>query len=438
MPAFLIDLWHDLSQPSILWQAGALAFCLGLAWWLARLLRARLAGGFAGRAARGQAMPGAMQFVGGGFERLLFPLLALAATMLGRLVLARFHHVNLFHAAVPLLTAFAVIRGLVYLLRQAFPGSRALARGERWISLAAWLGVALHFTGFLPDLAATLEHIALPVGKGHVSLLLVVQAAASIGLTLLLSLWGSALIERRLMAVDSVDLSVRVVLGRVVKALLVLLAVLASLALAGIDLTVLSVFGGALGVGLGLGLQRIASNYFAGFIILLDRSVRIGDMVTIDKYSGSVTQINTRYTVLKAGDGTEAILPNEMLVNSPVVNQSFTTRENRLSITVTVAYDSDLEVVVRAMRDAAASHPRVLGEPAPAVLLKAFGADGLEMELGFWICDPEMGSMNVRSDISFAVWRAFRAAGVEVPFPQREVRLLPARGGESGNVPELA
>jgi len=189
---------------------------------------------------------------------------------------------------------------------------------------------------------------------------------------------------------------------------------------------VLSVFGGALGVGLGLGLQRIASNYFAGFIILLDRSIRIGDMISVDKYSGAVTQINTRFTVLKSLDGTEAIVPNEMLVNSPVANLSFTTRENRLSVQLVVAYDSDLEMVKGLLLGAAAEHPRVLAEPAPAVLLRQFGADGLELEMGFWISDPEQGSLNMRSDLNFAIWRAFQAAGIGIPYPQREVRLLRA------------
>ncbi len=427
VPDFLASLWADLHDPAILWQAGMLALCLGVAWLAARQLRAamrlRLAESAGGE---GAAPSRPLRFVGGGFERLLFPLLALVAVFVGRLVLARFHHASLLDAALPLLTAFAVIRALVYLLRHVFSSSGALVAGERWVALLAWLVVALHFTGFLPEVAATLDGVRFSAGRHPVSLLLVLQAGVSIALTLLVSLWVSALIESRLMAAESVDMSLRVVLGRVAKALLIVLALLVSLSSVGIDLTVLSVFGGALGVGLGLGLQRIASNYFAGFIILLDRSIRIGDVVTVDKYNGAVTQINTRYTVLKASDGTEAIVPNEMLVNSPVSNLSLTTRENRLAISVTVGYDSDLELVSRALLEAAAAHARVLKTPAPAVLLKGFASDGLEMELGFWIHDPEQGSSNVRSDLNFAVWRAFRAGGISIPFPQRDVHI--ARG----------
>lgn len=430
MLAALADLWNDLQNPSVLWQIATLALCLGLAWWLASSLRARLALRMAMREALGRRIGRPMKFVGGGFDRLLLPVLALALVLLARVVLKQFQHVNLLHVAVPLLFALAAIRGVVYLLRHALGAGGMLAVGERWVTLLVWLGVALHFTGLLPELAEAMEHITLPLGKQRISLLLVFHALFSAALTLLISLWAAAMLEARLMAAETFDMSFRVALGRFVKALLVFAAILISLALVGIDLTVLSVFGGALGVGLGLGLQRIASNYFAGFIILLDRSIRIGDMISVDKFGGAVTQINTRYTVLKSLDGTEAIVPNEMLVNSPVSNLSFTTRENRLAVQLVVAYDSDLEVVKRLLLGAADEHPRVLAEPAPAVLLRQFGADGLELEMGFWISDPEQGSLNVRSDLNFAIWQAFQAAGISIPLPQREVRLMRARTGE--------
>ena len=430
MLAALVDLWNDLHNPSVLWQIATLALCLGLAWWLASNLRVRLALRLAAREALGRRIGRPMKFVGGGFDRLLLPVLALALVLLARVLLKQFQHVSLLHVAVPLLFALAAIRGVVYLLRHALDAGGMLAVGERWVTLLVWLGVALHFTGLLPELADALEHLTFPLGVQRISLLLVFHALFSVALTLLISLWAAAMLEARLMAAETFDMSFRVALGRFVKALLVFAAILISLALVGIDLTVLSVFGGALGVGLGLGLQRIASNYFAGFIILLDRSIRIGDMISVDKFAGAVTQINTRYTVLKSLDGTEAIVPNEMLVNSPVSNLSFTTRENRLAVQLVVAYDSDLEAVKRLLLGAADEHPRVLAEPAPAVLLRQFGADGLELEMGFWINDPEQGSLNVRSDLNFAIWQAFQAAGIGIPYPQREVRLLRPRTGE--------
>ena len=434
---FARDLWADLREPEVFWQIGALVLCLGTAWWLARLLRARFGDQINGQLdaratqlaeadARTRMFGDQLRVVGGGFSRILFPLLALGFLLICRAVLARFEHVSLLNLAVPLLTAFVAVRALVYLLREVFAPSGGLAASERWIVIVVWCGVALHFMGWLPELKGAVESIGFHIGKQRISLWLILQAVASVALTLLVSLWLSHLIEGRLREAESLDSSLRAVMGRVIKALLVLIAVLTSLGLAGIDLTVLSVFGGALGVGLGLGLQRIASNYLSGFIILLDRSIRIGDMITVDKYSGTVTHINTRYTVLKAMDGTEAIVPNETLVSAPVQNLSFTTRENRLAIQVTVACDSDLEQVRGILLAAAGAHARILDEPAPVVFLTRFGADGLDLEMGFWIKDPEAGSLNVRSELNFAIWQEFKLHGVAVPFPQREVRLLGA------------
>ncbi len=427
---FAHALWADLHDANVIWQLATLAVCLGLGYWLARVLRPHLSERVQAHqddlTRRGASFAQHMHLVGGGFNRILYPVLALIFVLIGRAVLEHFHHVNVLNLAVPLLTAFAAIRALVYLLRHVFSPSGALAAGERWLAIAVWLGVVLHFTGLAPEIIGSLERIAFHVGKQRISLWLIGQAALSVSFTLLVSFWLAAVIEGRLMSAASLDLSLRVVLGRFVKALLVLAAVLTSLGLVGIDLTVLSVFGGALGVGLGLGLQRIASNYLSGFIILLDRSIRIGDMITVDKYSGAVTHINTRYTVLKALDGTEAIVPNETLVNTPVQNLSFTTRENRLAIQITVAYDSDLEKVKGIMLAAATAHPRILDEPAPVVFLTKFGADGLELEMGFWIRDPEHGSLNVRSELNFAIWGEFKLHAVSVPFPQREIRLIDA------------
>jgi small-conductance mechanosensitive channel len=427
---FAHELWADLHDANVIWQLATLALCLGLGYWLARVLRPHLSERVQAHqddlTRRGASFAQHMHLVGGGFNRILYPLLALIFVLIGRAVLEQFHHVTVLNLAVPLLTAFAAIRALVYLLRHVFAPSGALAAGERWLAIAVWVGVVLHFTGLAPELIGALERIAFHMGRQRISLWLIGQAALSVSLTLLVSFWLAAVIEGRLMAAESLDLSLRVVLGRFVKALLVLAAVLTSLGLVGIDLTVLSVFGGALGVGLGLGLQRIASNYLSGFIILLDRSIRIGDMITVDKYSGAVTHINTRYTVLKALDGTEAIVPNETLVNTPVQNLSFTTRENRLAIQITVAYDSDLEQVKRILLAAAAAHTRILDDPAPVVYLIRFGADGLELEMGFWIRDPERGSLNVRSELNFAIWGEFKLHNVSVPFPQREIRMLDA------------
>lgn len=205
--------------------------------------------------------------------------------------------------------------------------------------------------------------------------------------------------------------------------MLTLVAVLVALSMVGIDLTVLSVFGGALGVGLGLGLQRIASNYVSGFIILFDPSLSIGDMITVDKYYGAVTQINTRYTVMKALDGTETIVPNEMLVSSPVVNHSYSDRRVRVAVKVSIAYHSDVDLALAILTEAARAQPRVLAEPQPSSFVTGLGADGIDLEVGFWIRDPEEGTLAVRSEIARTLLRRFREETIEIPYPQRDIRI---------------
>jgi small-conductance mechanosensitive channel len=240
------------------------------------------------------------------------------------------------------------------------------------------------------------------------------------------------------MRADTLTTNSRVVLARVVKALLLVVAVLVGLSSVGIDLTVLSVFGGALGVGLGLGLQRIASNYVSGFIILLDRSLSIGDMITVDKFYGRVDQINTRYTVIKALDGTETILPNEMLVSTPVINHSLTSPEVRVVIKTSIAYSADLDRALDILAECARAQPRVLPRPEPGAFITALGADGIELEVGFWIRDPEEGTLAVRSEITRQVLRRFAAEGIEIPFPQRDIRIVSAEGALPAGGPSKA
>ncbi len=241
---------------------------------------------------------------------------------------------------------------------------------------------------------------------------------------ILMALWASSVIERRLGRAGELDGNLRVVFVRLSKALLLVIAVLIALPLVGIDLTTLSVFGGAVGVGLGFGLQKIASNYVSGFIILLDRSIRIGNMITVGQDRGQVTKITTRYTVLRGLTGVEAIVPNEVLVGTVVQNESYTDPKVRLAVPVQVAYGSDVERAMAIMEAAARRQARVLADPPPGALCLAFGDSGIELEVGFWIDDPEQGSGLVRSNINLEILREFRTAGIEIPYPQREIRLI--------------
>lgn len=414
-----------LEHVTLLWQLAVLGLSLILAWGLNQLIRKRI-----------PAMASGSWRIGvGGIHRVLFPLSALLLVLVGRAVLARWQPVDLLSVAVPLLLSLALVRLAVYLLRHVFPPSDWLRASERFIAGVIWIGLALHITGFLPEILRALDEIGFTAGRHKVSLLLILQGVFSVAVTLLLALWLGRLGESRIMRAEQLEMNLRVVLTKVVRAVLLVLAVLIALPAAGIDITVLSVFGGALGVGLGFGLQKIASNYVSGFIILLDHSIRIGDMITVENRYGAVTQLTTRYLVLKGLDGTEAIIPNETLITSTVVNHSYSNRQMRISIPVQISYGSPLDEAMRIMLEAGRRHPRVLQDPEPGVFLNQFAESGIALELAVWICDPEEGQGSLRSDLNLAIWQEFRKAGIEIPCPRRDVRILGQGGGATSPVP---
>lgn len=265
---------------------------------------------------------------------------------------------------------------------------------------------------------------AISVGDNRLSLLRILKALISVGATVLLALWASAALDKRLMRIEALNTSLRLLLSRLGRSVLVVLAVLISLQLVGIDLTILSIFGGALGVGLGLGLQRIASNYVSGFIILLEGSLSINDLITVDKYSGKVTKINTRYTILKGFDGVEAIIPNEMLISSPVQNLSLTEKEVVVTTNVTVAYGTDIEELLPLLVNVVGKVKRISTISPPSAHLVSFGANGLDLRIGFWVLDPENGSGAVLSEVNLAVWKLLQERKIEVPYPQTEIKIL--------------
>jgi small-conductance mechanosensitive channel len=370
-------------------------------------------------------------------RRLLFPLLALILLGTGEAVL-RITHVmasaadaRLLRLCAALVGTLAVVRVLLALLRRVFRSSAWVTRFERVIGAVALLVVGLYLTGLLSDVVDWLDGTKIPLGaNAHVTLWSILLGSCTTLASLLAAMWLGSLFEERLGTEQDLDPNLRTVLGRVVRALLLVFAVLLALGLSGIDLTVLSVFGGALGVGLGLGLQRIASNYVSGFILLLDRSLRIGDVVTVDKYYGQVTQISTRYTVLRGTDGTEAVIPNEMLVSSPVVNATLADPKIVLVLPVTIGPLEDLDLALRLLREGAGAQARVLAAPAPVAILREFQGGNLALECSFWIADPQNGRQNVISDVAIAVYRLFRANGIALAPPRAEYTL--AAGSPAG------
>jgi small-conductance mechanosensitive channel len=409
-------LWDDLHDIDVVWQIGVLLACLGLAWLAAQLLRRR-------QEHSAPAATRAAKIGQGGLKRIVFPLSAAMLVLAARPVLAHWQHVNLLSVALPLLFSMALIRSIFFVVRLSFSGSW-LAHFERTCSIITWLVVVLYITGLLPELIDVLDSVGFTVGKQRLSPWLILEGVATVLATLLLALWASSLIESRLMAASSLNANLRLVFARLVKSALLVLAVLIALPVIGIDPTALSVFGGALGVGLGFGLQKIAANYVSGFIILLDRSIRIGDIISVGTDRGQVTRITTRYTVLRDSGGIEAIVPNETLVGSVVENESFSDSRIRVVLPVQVAYGTDLEQAMTLMVAATRQQPRVLTEPAAQAFVVAFADSGINLELGFWVEDPHKGLQQLRSDINLGIWHAFKTANIEIPFPQREVRLL--------------
>ncbi len=408
-----------LAQDSTRIELGVIAVCLLLAGFLTRLIKRRQ------RARTDYDNLGAAARLGvDGLHRLLFPLTGIATLSAARALYGALHQPPvLMHLVIAMLVAMGVIRMTVYALRQVFSPAGWLSTFEFLIGLTIWTAWALHALDILPEVIDWLDHQQVALGKQKLSLWALMQGGAWVLVTLVVAIWLSGSVERKLMRAP-LDSNLRIVLARLSKVALMFLALMITLPLVGIDLTALSVFGGALGVGLGFGLQKIMANYVSGFIILLDRSIRIGDLISVGSDRGQVQQITTRYTVLRSPSGVQSIVPNETLISSVVQNEGLSDREVRLAVTVQVGYADDVERALSILEECARVDERVLPEPAPRAFLHSFGDSGINLELGMWITDPENGTLGIRSAVQLEILRRFRAENIEIPFPQREIRVL--------------
>jgi small-conductance mechanosensitive channel len=422
----LLRLLADLSTTGAMLQAAVLAGALLLAWIVARVARAHL------RKARIQADRDreALRLGAAGLDRIVFPVIAWTLLIVGRAVLEQFIPVRLLDLAVPLLSSLVIVRLAVHALRYAFPSGSWVRKSERAIAWMVWTVMVLHITAILPRIRQVLDGIRLPGNALDLSVLALIDGLVAIAATMIVAVWLGRVAESRIMALSHMDVSLRVVFSKLMRAVFVLLGVLIALALVGIDVTVLSVFGGALGVGLGFGLQKIAANYVSGFVILLDRSIKLGDLVTIDNCYGEVTRLTVRYVVVRAFDGTENLIPNETVITSTVINHSYSDRMVRVDGRVQVGYSSDVPQVLETLRAVALAHPRVLADPPPAVLLRGFGDNGIDIDYFVWIRDPEAGRGNLQSELNLRILEEFRARGIEIPYPQRDVRIVGAPAGQ--------
>ena len=400
-------------QPLLLKELALLALALLLAWLISYQLSR-----FASQTS--------VLFGRGVVDGVLFPMAALALAYVAQVVFLKHQTPLLFKLAIPVLLSLALIRLCARVLMAVFPVSPLAQLTERLISWLAWGLVVLWITDLLPMVAQELEQIKLNFGKVRLDLRTLLEGVLSCGLVLVLSLWVSATIEQRLLARTVSDLSMRKVAANLLRAVLLLVGLLFALSAVGVDLTALSVLGGAFGVGLGLGLQKLAANYVSGFVVLVERSVRIGDYIKVDGLEGRVTDIKTRYTLLRDPSGRESIIPNEMLLTQRVDNLSLSDPQIAVNCSFTLGTEVDIAQVQALLCQAALQSERVLRDPEPQAFLSKVDAAGLEFTVVSWVSDPEAGYLKTRSQINTAVMLALRQAGIELPKTQQQGFWRPA------------
>jgi len=355
-------------------------------------------------------------------QRVTFPLSMLLVTLVGREALAGMAQAQgILDLAILLLLAFTLVRVLVYITRKGLHGGPLAKASENLITALIWLVLGLHLLGWLPGLLSAMDSLAIDFGTLRVSLLATVKLVFLLGLLVILAMWLSKIIDSRVAQFSFLSAGAATGLAKVSKFVVITVAFLFVLNLVGIDLTAITVFGGALGVGLGFGLQRIASNFISGFILVFDGSIRPGDVISIGTKFGWVEALNARYVVVRNRDGVDTLIPNENLITTEVINWSYSDPNVRVKIPVSVSYSDDVERAMEIMLEIAGEHPRVLDEPAPSCRLIEFGDHGIHLEARVWVCDPEAGFGGVRSDINLEIWRRFKANGITIPFPQQDL-----------------
>jgi small-conductance mechanosensitive channel len=392
------EIQADIKTPAIMWQFAIIIAAVATAWMVNGALRNYVM----------TKAPEQWKMAIGSINRMLFPLTTLILVLLSQWILSGWQHTSLLQLAGRLFLAMAVIRLIVYLMRYLFSPGGWLKTLESIIGWSVWGVLALHLTGVLPQMIQALEDMRFNIGKNPVNLLLVLQALLTVIITIFIALWLSRVLENKLMRAEQVNVNLRVVLGKIIRIVLLFVATLVALSAVGLDITLLSVFGGALGVGLGFGLQRIASNYVSGFIILLDKSMQIGDVISVDKHYGVVQDMRSRYMVLSKLDGTHVIIPNESLITTAVINHSLTEHKGRVQIELMINVNSPLELALQLMQDIAKQQNRVLETPCPAARIKGFGENLVELSLTVWVADPENGALNLQSTLYLEIWKAFQ------------------------------
>jgi len=419
---YLAELLSHITQTTFWWQLAVLCLAVVCAMSVRRLMN-RIAGQL-----KNDKISRLRKVSVKTLARIQLPLSMLMVTLIGQSVLIHLgYNTPLLALATPLLLSLAAIRILIYMLRKGFSQGPLVKAWENIISTGIWLMVALHLLGWLPDVISAVDAIAFNLGDSRVSLLLVIKLILTVAFFWMLAVWLSNLIEQQVKQSEHFSSSAQVALAKLSKFVLFAIAIFVALDAAGIDLTTLTVFSGAVGVGIGFGLQRISSNFISGFILLLDRSIKPGDVITVRDKFGWVQEMCARYIVVRDRDGVETLIPNENLVTSEVINWSYTDPDIRMKIRIQISYHDDPEQAMAIMLACARASLRVQDEPIPQTRLIEFGDNGIVLELRIWILDPENGLGSVRSEVNLAIWRTFKEAGITIPYPQRDIHIKDGR-----------
>ena len=314
-----------------------------------------------------------------------------------------------------LLTAWIIIRLTTVLIRDK--------TWSKIITLGAWIVAALNILNLLDPTVAFLDSMEIGLGDLSISALMIIKSMISLAILLWLASFSSRLLEQRIKAMPSVTPTMQVLLTKILKLALVIIAIMAAVSIVGIDLTAFAVFSGAVGVGVGLGLQKSISNLFTGILILMDKSVKPGDVIEVGETYGTINSLGGRYVSVITRDGIEHLIPNEEMVTQRVANWTRTNSNIRVRLPIGVDYSTDLPKALDLCASAATRVERVLPNPVPICLTKNFGDSSIDLELRIWINDPQNGIANVSSDIYLEIWNSFKENGIQLPFPQRDIHL---------------
>ena len=325
--------------------------------------------------------------------------------------------VYLTRTAISLLVAWLVIRFASNFIRNPELG--------RLFAVVAWFVAALNIAGLLDPTVNLLDAAAITLGQTRISMLSVVTGLFTFAVMIWLALVIARLIEQNLNRLPTLTPSAQVLLGKLGKIVLITIAILIAITSTGLDLTALAVFGGAIGVGIGFGLQKVVSNLISGVILLMDRSIKPGDVIEVGETYGWINKLAARYTSVITRDGREHLVPNEDMITMPVINWTYSSTKVRRHIPVGVSYKADLYKALDLVVEAAKETRRVLDDPEPKCLVKGFGDSSVDLELRMWIGDPQNGVSNVASDVLIKIWDKFHEHDIEIPYPQRDVHIIP-------------